>query len=158
SNEKYFEPLKEVISMLKLRASYGLVGNDEIGSSADRFFFLSEVNMNNPARGYTFGYERRYNRSGVSISRYADPQITWEKSYKQNYGSELSLFNKIDIQSEYFREHRKDILQERPYVPATMGLQATPQANIGQVRGHGFETSLNYKQSFYNGWWASAMG
>src|SRR5690606_6986046 len=94
SNEKYFAPLKNVISMLKLRASYGLVGNDEIGDSADRFFFLSEVNMNNAARSHFFGYDRGYSKNGVSVSRYSDPSIRWEKSYKQNYGIELTLFNK----------------------------------------------------------------
>lgn len=158
SNEKFFEPLKKVITKLKLKASYGLVGNDEIGSASDRFFYLSEVNMNNSNRGYVFGTERNYSRSGVSISRYADPDITWEKSYKQNYGVELTLFDKLEIQGDYFKEHRTNILQERAYVTATMGLQAVPQANIGEVLGEGFEVSVNYSQSFNNNLWASFMG
>lgn len=157
SNEVFFEPLKKIISKLKLKATYGLVGNDEIGNAKDRFFYLSEVNMNNSGRGYTFGYERGYSKSGVSISRYADPHITWEKSYKQNYGIELSLFDKLEIHSDYFREHRINILQTRSYIPATMGLQATPQSNIGEVLGHGFEISLNYKQFFNKDFWATAV-
>jgi TonB-linked SusC/RagA family outer membrane protein len=158
SNEIFFEPLKKVISKLKLKASYGLVGNDEIGDPDDRFFYLSEVNMNNSSRGYTFGNERNYSKNGVSISRYADPYITWEKSYKQNYGIELSLFEKIEIQGDYFREHRTNILQERSYIPSTMGLQASPQANIGEVSGQGIEFSLNYSQFFNNDLWATVMG
>ncbi len=158
SNEVFFEPLKKVISMLKLKASYGLVGNDEIGDPSDRFFYLSEVNMDSSGRGYVFGHERGYPKTGVSISRYADPNITWEKSYKQNYGIELSLFEKIEIQGDYFRERRTNILQTRSYIPATMGLQATPQANIGEAVGHGFEISLNYKQFFNNDLWSTFMG
>ncbi len=158
SNEIFFEPLKKVISKLKLKASYGLVGNDEIGDPDDRFFYLSEVNMNNSSRGYTFGNERNYSKNGVSISRYADPNITWEKSYKQNYGIELSLFEKIEIQGDYFREHRTNILQERSYIPSTMGLQASPQANIGEASGQGIEFSLNYSQFFNNDLWATVMG
>ena len=158
SNEKFFEPLKKVITKLKLKASYGLVGNDEIGSASDRFFYLSEVNMNNSNRGYVFGIERNFSRTGVSISRYADPNITWEKSYKQNYGFELTLFDKLEIQGDYFKEHRTNILQERAYITATMGLQAVPQANIGEVSGNGFEVSVNYSQSFNNNLWASFMG
>ena len=157
SNEAFFEPLKGIMPKLKLKATYGLVGNDEIGDDADRFFYLSEVNMNNANRGYTFGYERGYTKTGVSISRYADPQISWEKSYKQNYGIELSLFDKLEIQGDYFREHRTNILQTRSYIPATMGLQATPQANIGEALGNGFEISLNYKQFFNNDFWATSM-
>ena len=158
SNEKFFEPIKKVVTKLKLKASYGLVGNDEIGRSSDRFFYLSEVNMNNAGRGYVFGNERGYSKTGVSISRYADPNITWEKSYKQNYGVELTLFNNLEIQGDYFREHRTNILQERAYITATMGLQAVPQSNIGEVSGEGVEFSVNYSQSFKNGLWASFMG
>lgn len=158
SNEAFFEPFKNIISMLKLKATYGLVGNDEIGSSSDRFFYLSEVNMNNAGRGYAFGNERQYSKNGVSISRYADPQITWEKSYKQNYGIEFSLFDKVEIQVDHFREHRVNILQKRSYIPATMGLQATPQANIGEALGQGYEISLKYSQIFNNDFWATAMG
>ena len=158
SNEKFFEPIKKVITKLKLKASYGLVGNDEIGRSSDRFFYLSEVNMNNSGRGYVFGNERGYSKTGVSISRYADPNITWEKSYKQNYGVELTLFNNLEIQGDYFKEHRTNILQERAYITATMGLQAVPQSNIGEVSGEGVEFSVNYSQSFKNGLWASFMG
>ena len=158
SNEKFFEPLKKVVTKMKLKASYGLVGNDEIGSATDRFFYLSEVNMNNSNRGYTFGTERNYSKTGVSISRYADPDITWEKSYKQNYGFELTLFDNLEIQGDYFKEHRTNILQERSYITATMGLQAAPRANIGEVLGNGFEVSVNYSQSFNNNLWASFMG
>lgn len=158
SNEKFFEPISKVVSKLKLKATYGVVGNDQIGSDSDRFFYLSEVNLNNGGRGYTFGTDFNYNKSGVSISRYEDPYITWERSYKQNYGLELGLYNKLEVQLDYFRENRKNILQNRADIPSTMGLQASPRANIGEAFGSGFEVQLDYSENFGKHFWLSARG
>ena len=84
--------------------------------------------------------------------------ITWERSYKQNYGIELGLFDKLELQFDYFRENRKDILQKREDIPSTMGLQASPQSNIGEAFGSGFELQLDYSQSFSNKLWLSVRG
>lgn len=54
--------------------------------------------------------------------------ITWEIGKKMNLGLELNLWNSLELQVDYFTEHRSNILQERAYIPTTMGLQATPQA------------------------------
>src|SRR3546814_18298139 len=63
SNEDFWEPIKPVVSNLKLRATYGLVGNDAIGRPEDRFFYLSNVNMENAGMGATFGTHYNYNRT-----------------------------------------------------------------------------------------------
>lgn len=76
------EPYQKFISKLKLKATYGLVGNDNIGEESDRFFYLSQVNMNDSGKGFTFGEDFNYTRNGISISRYADSNITWEVSRK----------------------------------------------------------------------------
>ena len=60
SNESFFEPIKKQISNLKLRASYGIVGNDAIGDTNDRFFYMSNVNLNDWNYGYAFGTDWRY--------------------------------------------------------------------------------------------------
>ena len=158
SNEDFFEPWRKTISKLKLKATYGVVGNDQIGEDKDRFFYLSEVNLDNSGRGMSFGTDFNYSKNGVSISRYADPYITWERSYKQNYGIELGLFDKLELQFDYFRENRKDILQERQDIPSTMGLQAPQRANIGEAFGSGIELQLDYSQSFSNKMWLSVRG
>ena len=158
SNEKFFEPLKNVVSKLKLKGTYGVVGNDQIGSDTDRFFYLSEVNLNDGGRGMSFGTDFNYSKNGVSISRYEDPFITWERSYKQNYGIELGLFNKLELQVDYFRENRKNILQKREDIPTTMGLQASPRSNIGEAFGSGLELGLDYSQSFSKNFWVSVRG
>lgn len=158
SNEDFWKPLSNVFTKLKLKATYGMVGNDAIGSNSDRFFYLSNVNLDNKDKGYGFGTDFGYWRNGVSISRYEDPSITWETAYKQNYGVELNFFNKLEIQADYFREDRKKILQNRWSIPSTMGLQASPQANIGESFASGIDMSVDYSHSFNKDMWLSIRG
>ncbi len=158
SNEKFWEPLRNVVSKFKLKATYGLVGNDAIGEAKDRFYYLSNVNMNDSGRGFTFGENFGYNVSGISISRYSDPFITWEVSKKGNFGLELNLTNGINIQADYFTERRSRILQTRSAIPSTMGLQATPKSNIGKANGSGIDISLDYNKTFSSGLWAIVRG
>lgn len=156
SNEKWFKPLTKVISNLKLRYSYGLVGNDNIGSSSNRFYYLSEMSMNNSGLGASFGETRNVGYNGIGVVRYANEAITWEKSYKSNYALELGLFKKLDIIAEYFTEHRTDIFMQRADIPNTMGLQAAVYGNIGQARSKGIDIQADYKQAWASGLWASA--
>ncbi len=156
SNEKWFKPLTKVVSNLKLRYSYGLVGNDNIGSSSNRFYYLSEMSMNNRGLGASFGETRNVSYNGIGVVRYANEAITWEKSYKSNYALELGLFKKLDIIAEYFTEHRTDIFMQRADIPNTMGLQAAVYGNIGQARSKGIDIQADYKQAWASGLWASA--
>src|SRR5690606_2458785 len=84
--------------------------------------------------------------------------ITWETAVKQNYAVELGLFNKMNLQAEYFYEYRKNILMTRSYVPVTMGLSAPIRANVGEASSKGVDMSLDYQQSWYTGWWLSIRG
>ena len=156
SNEKWFKPLTKVVSNLKLRYSYGLVGNDNIGSSSNRFYYLSAMSMNNSGLGASFGETRNVSYNGIGVVRYANEAITWEKSYKSNYALELGLFKKLDIIAEYFTEHRTDIFMQRADIPNTMGLQAAVYGNIGQARSKGIDIQADYKQAWASGLWASA--
>jgi len=151
SNEAFWEPLKQAVPSLRLRGTYGLVGNDAIGDG--RFLYLSNVNMNDSGRGGVFGTDNGYSRDGISLSRYADPNITWETAAKTNIGLEMNLFDQIDIQADYFTEHRTNILMQRTATPATMGLLAQPHANIGEVKGKGIDFSIDYNKAFQNSFW-----
>src|SRR5690606_22131922 len=86
-----------VSSSLKIMGSYGLVGKDAIGRQQDRFFYLSSVNLSDGGRGSQFGYDYGYQNNGVSISRYPNLDITWEKSFQSNLALELGLMGKINI-------------------------------------------------------------
>lgn len=158
SNEKFWEPIKDRVDNFRLRATYGLVGNDQIGAAADRFFYLSEVDMESSGRGFTTGKESRRSFTGIHVARYANPNITWETSYKTNLAVELGLFNKVDIQADFFAETRKNILMSRADIPTTMGLTAPIKANVGQVSGRGMDMSVDYNHSFPNGMWLQARG
>lgn len=151
SNESFFEPLLTSIDKLKIRASYGLVGNDKIG--VGRFLYLSEVNMNNGSYSSSFGLNNDYKKNGISISRYANSDITWETATKANLALEIDVMNSISMIAEVYTEHRKNILQQRTSIPASMGLWSSPWANIGEAKGSGFDLSLDYNKYFKKDLW-----
>ena len=156
SNEEFLKPYEDIITKLKLKGTYGLVGNDQIGSSADRFFYISQVNLNDGPMGSMFGQEFSNWINGVSIDRYANDQITWEKATMMNLGLELGLFGKIDFQADYFTEYRSNILMDRAQIPATMGLQAPIRANVGEASSKGFEFTIDYKDDLTSDLFVSA--
>lgn len=156
SKEKFYpKSWKKVVDNLKFKYTWGKVGNDNIGSSADRFFYLSEVTLSDAGKGYNFGTDFEYSHSGVSIKRYADSNITWEVATKQDIGVEFDLFNDIKVQADYFWENRDNILMERAFIPSFMGLQAKPKANVGKATGEGFEFSIDANKSINKDWWLS---
>ena len=161
SEESYFEPLKSVITNFKIRGTYGLVGNDAIGASGDRFFYLSDVNLNNGSYGATFGRDDgapRYNRAGLSINRYANPNITWELSKQLNLGADISINNNLDIIVDVFQQKRSNILQRVSGVDNASGLMANPFSNYGRVNSKGLDMSVNYRKNFSQNFWMDARG
>ena len=145
------------ISNLKFRATYGLVGNDAIGSDYDRFFYLSNVNMNSGDRGARFGIPGSYYYlNGVQVNRSANENITWEIAKKTNIGFELGLFNKFSLEADYFHEHRSNILMDRASLPSTMGLPSVERANVGQASSQGIDGSLDYSSTLGHNFWIKA--
>jgi len=159
SNEPFFKPLSGTITNLKIRGNIGLVGQDAIGDKNDRFFYLSNVNMFDGTNGASFGTEGSYSRSGISVSRYENLDITWETSLNSTFGLEFSLWNKLNVIAEYFTDNRYNILMDRASIPRTMGLQgATPKANVGKARSNSYEVQMDYGHSFMNGLYLGARG
>jgi TonB-linked SusC/RagA family outer membrane protein len=159
SNESFYgERLKSVLSNLKLKATYGLAGNDAIGTADERFFYLSRVDMQSGDRTSNFGTTAGTSKSGAIIRRYANEDITWETARKMNLTAEIGLLKKIDLQVEYFRENRSNILMSRADIPTTMGLTADLKANIGESFSTGTDISLNVNHSFNADTWLTAMG
>ena len=148
SNEPFFRPIKNDINLLKIRASYGLVGNDVISSSyEDRFPYLSTVNMN-------YRYDLclgpdLVQQVGPSMSVYGNPEATWETSKKLDVGLELGLFNSLNLIVDYFNEHRSGIFMQRTSLPSSFGLSGiSPWGNTGKVDNEGFDISLDYNKAF----------
>ncbi|MDR0697648.1 MAG: TonB-dependent receptor [Tannerella sp.] len=153
SNEPFWtDALKETVSKLKIRGTYGLVGNDEISNI--RFFYLSDVTVGGGGE-YRTGYD--FNgivRSGVSIRTYANSDVGWEIAYKSNLGIELGLLkDKIEIQADLFRETRTNILQPRADIPSTVGFWTRQDVNVGEASGKGMDLSVDYNQSLGRDAW-----
>jgi len=142
SNERFFEPLKRAIQMLKIRFSDGKVGNSNIniGGTNYRFAYLDQVNTG--ADGYTFG-ETRVGFGGINISNYG-VNLTWETSHKTNLGFEMNMLHGMNLQVDFFKEHRTGIFLHRQSVPEFVGLTQAPNGNLGIVDNAGIDVTLTH--------------
>ncbi|WP_184546274.1 TonB-dependent receptor [Mucilaginibacter sp. FT3.2] len=157
SNEKFFEPLLSTIDNLKFRATYGLVGNDQIGSANDRFFYLSDVNLNNGSNGQ-FGTNYTYSRPGIVTNRYENQNITWEQSRQTNLGMDLTLAKSFTLTLDAYQNKRDNILMVRSTIPTSMGLQADISSNAGKTSSKGVDIAMDYKKNFSNSFWIQSRG
>lgn len=155
SEEKFWGNLYQVVDRFKLRGSYGLVGNDAIG--AQRFFYLSDVNLNGGNYAY-FGANNAYYRPGVSINNYENRDVTWETSRQLNLGLEFSLLKRLNVIAEVYENNKYNILQTRASIPTTMGLEANIAANLGKVKSRGIDVSLDGKQNIGSSSWIAFRG
>lgn len=161
SEEKFWKPISKVASFFKIRASWGLVGNDKT-KDAIRFLYLADPyitgsygltnNMTNWADsyGYLFGNAQSGTVQGTSSVAGAyesiknNPDIGWEKAFKQDYGFDLYFFgDRFKTTFDYYREHRTDILVRDETVPSTIGF-TMPYTNAGEAKSWGWELSLGY--------------
>jgi len=144
SNEKFWTgALANVVNRLKLRASYGIVGNDAIG--AQRFFYISDVNLNGGGNYAQFGFNGASNRSGVFINNYENKDVTWETSRQTNLALEATLFKDLSLIAEFYNNYRYNIYMPRTNLPTTLGLESGIGANVGEARSRGVDLSLDYK-------------
>ena len=141
SNEKFFAPIRDVVSMVKLKASYGLVGNDQIGGA--RRFIYNETVIGGGK--YYFGTTPSQYTS-VRLGEFPNPNVGWEKAKKFNLGADLSFFNQLNISVDYFKENREGIFLQRKSIPMYVGLSTKPWVNIGKMRNSGIDASLEYHQ------------
>jgi TonB-linked SusC/RagA family outer membrane protein len=161
SNEKFFEPLKKVIDDLKFRATYGLVGNDQIGNINDRFFYLSNVNLSDGAFGASFGRNdgvSTYSRNGVSISRYANNDITWEQSRSLNLGMDLRMLHDLNITVDVYKQWRTKILQPKASIESAAGFAVIPSSNYGKAETQGIDLMVNYQRALSKNGWINLKG
>ena len=143
SNEKFFQPLKKVVTNLKFRGSYGLVGNDALGDD-HRFPYITEVDMG--ARGYVFGTNFASVGAGF-ISNYGNENATWEVAKKLNVGVDLELFDDLNIAVDWFHEYRNNIFMQRKSFASHGGVGSSlPFANLGETANSGIDLSVNYNR------------
>ncbi|MDR2474175.1 MAG: TonB-dependent receptor [Tannerella sp.] len=156
SNEIFFEPLKNIISQFKIKATYGMVGNDAIGSNNDRFYYLSQIDMN-ASKPVGWGPMLNYSPPGISVSRYANDRIGWETAYKTNVGLEVAIKGGFSANIDIFHERRENILLTR-VIPQTMGILPSIKANLGVGSGSGVDVELNYEKHFSPDFYMTGRG
>ncbi|MFD2101332.1 SusC/RagA family TonB-linked outer membrane protein [Flagellimonas iocasae] len=116
------------LSNLKFRASWGILGNQEI----DNYTYLTLISQENGI---------------VKTNRFGNPDLKWESSEQTNFGVDLGLFqNKLNITAEYFNKYTSDILLPIS-LPSIVGNVQPTILNAGEVRNKGFELSVNYQNS-----------
>lgn len=132
SNENFLKD-SETISNLKLRASYGVTGNQAISP----YQSLAELSVT-PATAISTD-------PSVSVAQEANPDLKWESSYQTNIGLDLGLYNnKVSLSLDYYNIDTKDLLLETATSPAYSGATDLEVfSNVGEINNKGFEISLN---------------
>ena len=140
ASEEDFLKESSVISFLKLRASYGIIGNDRIPG----FRFLSILNGE---AEYVFNNQLA---QGIAVGPVANPEIRWEKQIPLDIGLDVELFNKVTITADYFKKRTEDLLvsaQTSGIIGVAAPGSSVPVINAGTVENEGLEFSIGYKET-----------
>ena len=139
SEEPFLKENCDFLDQLKVRLSVGQTGNDKV----DSFQYLQSYSFGG---NYVFGTS---NSSGVYANTMPNPNITWEKSTKFDFGIDASLWNGLlGAEITLFKEKRTDILAARNLsIPGTLGFSKLPDENIGEVNNKGFELKLSHRRT-----------
>ncbi|HTD94197.1 MAG TPA: TonB-dependent receptor [Chitinophagaceae bacterium] len=146
SNEKFVEDSR-IIDLLKVRGSYGVVGNDRIGSR--RFLYIDDLQVGGGGASGSLG-----GGSTIVTNLLKNEDLQWEVAKKANIGLEIGLKNGLSLTLDIYKEKRDNILRNRGTIPALNGLpiSALPPVNIGVVQNKGYELELNYRKRFNSSW------
>ena len=152
--EEKFIPKNDFLTYLKVRASVGLVGNDNM--SSNRFLYLPDsYSINNSdwlqkayqdKNGYIFGLTNTVYQTAAKELMLGNSNVTWETALKQNYGIDAYFFSdRLKLTVDYFRENRRDILIQRSTVPSLIAMNGIlPVVNMGKVNNQGYEVDLKW--------------
>lgn len=142
SEESFFETLKEkAIQNLKLRASWGKLGNQDMGSNYPTKVLIANTTDND-------GYNTVFGSTETAgFGRYestlANPDLKWEVTTQTDLGLDISFLNKFDFGFDYFIKKSSDVLLEIP-VPSLAGVDGGMMVNAAEVRNRGFDMNLSY--------------
>lgn len=139
SNESFFKNFPTVLSSLKLRGSYGVLGNQEIADYQYSAAIPGNIN-------YVTGDDQA-KWFGAIQTAFASPDIKWESTKTTNFGFDAGLFNNsLSITADYFIKRTTDVLLNVP-IPGSTGSSTNPVVNAGTLQNKGFEMGLNYSNN-----------
>lgn len=133
-----FWPENKIVNTLKVRGSYGVVGNDNLGD----FRYVSTVGAN---RNYVFGYDNYY--IGYSPDAPANPDLRWEETSQLNIGLDAILFENFNFTVDWFNKKTTGILQTIA-LPGYVGSTGQPWGNVADMENRGIEFELGYRKRF----------
>ena len=145
-NEHFFENAKKTVDELKLRLSYGVLGNQEIGNYTTQSTATSGIN-------YVQGGQW-WMGSSTGINWVSPKDLTWEETRTTNIGLDASFFNgKLSFNADYFIQETKDVLLSIA-MPSSVGMGGSPTMNAGTIQNKGFEFVVNHRNTvgevYYN--------
>lgn len=139
SEEGFVQRALPFVTFMKLRASYGEVGNDKIGS--DRFLYLQTYDKSGQ---YFFGKDNGFGGMPALVEgSLGNTNVTWEVGKKINFGLDLTFFDRLTLHLDLFRENRENIFITRNTTPQLLGV-GTARENLGKVRNEGLEIEGGY--------------
>lgn len=140
SEEPFWKSLKTFISYFKIRGSVGLVGKD---NTSERFYYTSDP-YSSSTGGYYFGIDSNIASLGAAAGAKHNPNVGWEKSFKQDYGFDINmLHDRFKTSFDYYTDHRTGILMSNSLAPSILGF-SMPQANLGKVDSWGWELTVEW--------------
>ena len=156
SQEKWWEPLKNVIGYLKLRGSWGLVGNDNTNGARFLYlpgawqFYTGATTVNPQRRGANFGTSGGWLQAVKELTS-GNPNVTWETASKINLGLDAGFFrDHLHAYVDFFWEDRQHILvSNASTLPAVTSLPSS-YVNEGRVKNHGYEVTLSWDDHIGN--------
>lgn len=142
SGEEFMKSASSWLSDGKIRASYGHIGNQNIGGGAYMSTWGSTIydryNFGSPSTAVI----------GAGVTSVGNPELMWETSRQFDVGLDLSFFNSsLDFVVDYFVKNIDNMLMQEPQ-PTTLGLISYPYANVGSMKNEGWEFGINYRKGF----------
>lgn len=135
--EKFFPISRDIINMFKVRASYGELGNENIGE----YQYMATMARNNMT--YSFGNNKV---TGSKIATYVNENIAWEKKKTTNVGIDLAMFNnRLEFTAEWYKNKSEDLLYGVPVPEQTGVANTTVTMNAASMENSGFEFSATYR-------------
>ena len=156
TKENFMQGISDWISFLKIRGSWGKVGNDGI-IATPRFVYMPQIGKKG---GYLYpdaGMNDPFSR--YQIQNYGDPDVQWEVSEQINLGLETRFFkDKLEVNADIYQEIRHNIIDNRMVIPANAGVEIPPLDNIGKVRSRGMDLSAKIQHAFSPDFWLILNG
>ncbi len=142
SQESFWEPVKPVVSNAKIRASYGVIGNQEVGTN----MFIETMTKYGNSVNWMGGGTAKYDYFG--LPKLVSSDLTWESLATTNIGVDLGFFNgDLNVTFDWFQRDTRDMLAPGQTMPAVLGTSAAYE-NAGELRSRGWEVNVDWHHNF----------